>query len=114
MPSVLRRIPLRLVLIVVVLATWGAAVLGDVRDIERTTAYSVATALLLAVGLFGSTAGIDRAEAAAHKGIILSAITVGVFVKAALIGGALFLATRDPVFFVLGVAVAQIDPLSVA
>lgn len=110
----LRRIPLRVALLLVVAAVWAAAAAFGLRGIESSPGYSVATSLLLGIGLYGSTAGIDRAGAAAHKKIILGAITVGVLLKAALIGGVLYLVTRDPVFLVLGVAVAQIDPLSVA
>jgi hypothetical protein len=110
----LRRVPLRLALLLVVVAVWAAAAAAGLRGIQSSPAYSVATSLLLGIGLYGSTASIDRAGAAAHKKIILWAITVGVLLKAAVIGGVLYLVTRDPVFFVLGVAVAQIDPLSVA
>jgi hypothetical protein len=41
-------------------------------------------------------------------------VTVGVLLKAMLIGGSLYLITSNPLFLVVGVAVAQIDPLSVA
>jgi len=110
----LRRTPLRLVLLLLVLGSWGLGELFGTHGIERATAYRYGTALLLGVGLFASTAGIDRREAAVHKRLIVGAVTAGVLVKAALIGTVLYLATRDPVFFVLAVAVAQIDPLSVA
>lgn len=71
-------------------------------------------ASLLAVGLYASTFGIDLKEARQHLKIILSAVTVGVVLKAAIIGGTLALIFQDPFFLILGVAVAQIDPLSVA
>lgn len=108
------RIPRRLVLLLVVLGAWGLAELAHLRGFEHAPGYRYGTALLLAIGLFASTAGIDRAEAAVHKRLILLAVTVGVLLKAAIIGGLLYLATSNPVFLVLGIAVAQIDPLSVA
>jgi NhaP-type Na+/H+ or K+/H+ antiporter len=112
--NVLARVPLRVLLVVVVLGCWWLAESTGTHDLEQSTWYRYGTSLLLAIGLFASTAGIDRREAAAHKGLIISAVTIGVVLKAALIGGVLYLASRDPLFLVLGVAVAQIDPLSVA
>ncbi|GAA1788299.1 hypothetical protein GCM10009682_08050 [Luedemannella flava] len=90
------------------------AELVGLRSVHNSTTYLYLTSLLLGVGLFSSTVGIDLAEAKDNKRIIIAAVTVGVFAKAAMIGGILYLATRDPVYLVLGVAVAQIDPLSVA
>ncbi len=69
---------------------------------------------LLAIGLYGSTYGIDLAEARAHVRLILLAITVGVLFKAVLIGLPLWWLFDDPRYLILGVAVAQIDQLSVA
>lgn len=92
-----------------------AAVAGlDGGDIDRTSAYRYGTALLLAVGLYGSTYGIDVGELRRDRKIVVLAVTVGVLVKAALIGASLALAFQDPLFLLLGVAVAQVDPLSVA
>ena len=79
-----------------------------------STSYLLGTALLLGIGLYGSTYGIELTELRRNRRIVVSAITVGVLMKAILIGGGLALAFRDPVFLILGVAVAQIDPLSVA
>jgi len=110
----LARVPIRLVVLALVLGCWGLAEATGTQGLEHSVAYRYGTALLLAIGLFASTAGIDRREAAQHKGLIISAVTVGVVLKAALIGGVLYLITVDPLFLVLGVAVAQIDPLSVA
>jgi hypothetical protein len=110
----LGRVPLQLRLLAVVLVAWLAADRLALHDIATTPAYRYATSLLLAIGLYGSTFGIDRAMASQHKRLIFTAVTVGVLLKATLIGGVLFLITRDPLFIVLGVAVAQIDPLSVA
>jgi NhaP-type Na+/H+ or K+/H+ antiporter len=108
------RIPLRVVVVMAVLGCWWLADATGTSGLEESGWYRYATSLLLAIGLFASTAGIDRREAAAHKGLIVAAVTVGVVFKAALIGGVLYLASRDPFFLILGIAVAQIDPLSVA
>ncbi|MDI1460606.1 hypothetical protein QEZ54_06485 [Catellatospora sp. KI3] len=99
-----------------VLAGLGAAAVLDVdaAALPRSDVYHWAAYLLLAIGLYGATYGIDLAQARADRRIILSAVTVGVVAKALIIGGALALAWRDPLFLLLGVAVAQIDPLSVA
>ncbi|MEU4399626.1 hypothetical protein [Micromonospora orduensis] len=87
---------------------------GDVDGLERAPAYLLLASVLLAVGLVGSTRDISLAEVRAHLGTVLLAVTVGVVAKAALIAGVMMLAFRDPAFLVLGVAVAQIDPLAVA
>jgi NhaP-type Na+/H+ or K+/H+ antiporter len=86
----------------------------DPAALPHSIVYHIAAYTLLAVGLYGATFGIDLQEARQDKRIILTAVTVGVVLKAILIGGIVSLAFRDPVFIVLGVAVAQIDPLSVA
>jgi hypothetical protein len=91
--------------------------LGNLMDAPRlddSAAYLYGTSLLLAVGLYGSTYPIDLSAARRDRRIILLAVTVGLLLKAALIGVVLALVTRDPLFLILGVAVAQIDPLSVA
>jgi NhaP-type Na+/H+ or K+/H+ antiporter len=88
--------------------------LGGWHDLDQATGYGHLTAALLAAGLYGSTYGIDVAELRRDSRIVVLAVTVGVLLKAALIGCSLALAFRDPLFLLLGVAVAQIDPLSVA
>jgi len=75
--------------------------------------YAIAAASLLAVGLYSSTYGIDRAELADDRWLVVRAATVGVMLKALLIAGAMLVIWRDPQLAVLGVAVAQVDPLSV-
>ena len=87
---------------------------GLAHDLAARPWYGILTATLLAVGLYASTFGIDVREARAHWKVILLAVTVGVFAKALLIGGILVLIFDDPRFWILGIAVAQIDPLSVA
>lgn len=91
-----------------------AAYLTGVQNLENTSWYVFVVATLLAVGLYASTYGIDLKEARKHLKIIVSAVTVGVVLKAVIIGGSLALAFQDPYFLILGVTVAQIDPLSVA
>ncbi|MEU8079868.1 hypothetical protein AB0B31_31015 [Catellatospora citrea] len=99
-----------------VLIGLGAAAVTGVRiaDATDSTPYLLATAALLAIGLYGSTYGIDIAAARQDRRLIVTAVTVGVVVKAAVIGVALALAWQDPLFLLLGIVVAQIDPLSVA
>jgi len=92
--------------------SWALSV--DVDTLSHSTYYEFGAYLLLAIGLYGATSSIDLAQARHDRRIIVSAVTVGVVLKAILIGGVLALAWRDPLFLILGVAVAQIDPLSVA
>lgn len=47
--------------------------------------YSLVLYALLAVGLYGSVHGIDLTELKTHRSIVVSAITVGVLLKALLI-----------------------------
>lgn len=101
-------------LILVLLAGWGTARLTGTSGLEASESYLLASQLLLAIGLYGSTHDIDPAEARAHTRLIVTAVTVGVVLKAAFIAGVLYLFTGDPLAVVLAVAVAQIDPLSVA
>ncbi len=101
-------------LLALIVVGFVLAVVADIRDLEDADWYSVLTAGLLAVGLYASAYGIVLEEARRHLKLIVAAVTVGVFVKAALIGGLLVMIFHDPVFWVLGIAVAQIDPLSVA
>ena len=92
----------------------GVAALAGAHDLDGSQVYLLATSVLLAVGLYGSTFHIDLVEARRERRTIGLAVTVGVLCKAAIIGGILALAWREPLFLVLGVAVAQIDPLAVA
>src|SRR5688572_28117323 len=96
--TLLARIPLRLVLLAVVLGCWAAGELTGRHGVDSAPLYGYATSLLLAIGLYSSTYGIDLAEAREHRRLIVTAVTVGVVVKALLIGGALYLATRDPLY----------------
>ncbi len=93
-------------------AAWALDV--DVAAVSHSPGYRLGAYALLAVGLYGATFGIDLRQARADGRVIGLAVTVGVVVKALLIGVSLALAWQDPLFLLLGVAVAQIDPLSVA
>lgn len=86
----------------------------DLAGLAHGPAYGYAAYLLLAIGLYGATVGIDLRQARRDRRIIVPAVTIGVILKALITGGVLALAWRDPLFLILGVAVAQIDPLSVA
>ncbi|WP_052423940.1 hypothetical protein [Nonomuraea candida] len=93
---------------------WLTADLGGISGLEHSGAYLLISSLLLAIGLYGSTHGIDRAEAREHGRLILLAVTIGVLLKAAFIAGVVYLVFRDPRAMILAISVAQIDPLSVA
>ncbi|WP_020518938.1 cation:proton antiporter domain-containing protein [Catelliglobosispora koreensis] len=86
----------------------------DVTAVSHSPWYQYGAFLLLGIGLYGATNGIDLRQAKQDKKIIVLAVTVGVVLKALIIGGSLALFWDDPLFLILGVAVAQIDPLSVA
>lgn len=104
--------PLKLLLLV--LAGLGIAKAIGIDGLENAGWYTFAIAILLATGLYASTYSIDLQEARGHFKLILGAVTVGVILKAIIIGGSLALIFQDPFFLLLGIIVAQIDPLSVA
>ncbi|WP_055532713.1 cation:proton antiporter [Streptomyces graminilatus] len=86
----------------------------DVSALVRSDGYALGAALLLAVGLYGSTYSIDLRALRADLPGVVAAVTLGVVLKAGLIAGTMVLVFRKPEYLVLGIAVAQIDPLSVA
>jgi NhaP-type Na+/H+ or K+/H+ antiporter len=95
----------------------GGAILGLLthpENLSHAAGYQYAAGLLLAIGLYGSTHDIDFAEVKRSLKVVLVAVTVGVLVKASLIATVMVLAFDRPEYLVLGIAVAQIDPLSVA
>ncbi|MCX3287681.1 hypothetical protein OR263_13385 [Streptomyces sp. NEAU-H22] len=95
----------------------GGAILGLLthpENLSHAAGYQYAAGLLLAIGLYGSTHDIDFAEVRRSLKVVLVAVTVGVLVKASLIATVMVLAFDRPEYLVLGIAVAQIDPLSVA
>ena len=93
---------------------WAAGAVGPTGGLSDSSGYLFLTSLLLAVGLYGSTSGIDVRAARADLRILVLAVTVGVLAKAALIGLVLWFTIGNHGYVVLAVAVAQIDPLSVA
>ncbi|NUP02587.1 MAG: hypothetical protein HOW71_16400 [Nonomuraea sp.] len=99
----------------ILLAAAGAlfAAASGIGRIEGSPFYLFFVALLLAVGLYASASGISR-DVVGDLRLVVVAVTVGVLCKAVLIAGVMWLALGNPVAIVLGVAVAQIDPLSVA
>ena len=101
-------------LILFILFGFGIARIAGIENLENASWYITVVAALLAIGLYASTYGIDLKEARQHLKIIMSAVTVGVIIKALIIGGSLALIFQDPFFLILGITVAQIDPLSVA
>ncbi|MFI2431927.1 hypothetical protein [Streptomyces sp. NPDC018693] len=92
----------------------GVTGIADTSALVDSGAYVFGAGLLLAVGLYGSTYGIDLKALRADLSGVVAAVTLGVVLKAALITGVMLLVFRRPEALVLGIAVAQIDPLSVA
>jgi len=115
-PSV-RRLVLMVVLAVAglgVSAVAQGAFDVHVRQLADSTAYGKCVSALLTVGLFAAAYGISRRELRRNARVVIVAITLGVAVKAALVGAIMALVYGSVGFILLGVAVAQIDPLSVA
>lgn len=100
--------------VLIALLGWGCAQLLGLDDLTGSPLYFYLAATLLAVGLYSSTNGIDLREARHNARTVVVAVTIGVGLKALLIAGVMYLVFRRPEYLVLGVAVAQIDPLSVA
>jgi len=104
-------------LAVTIIATAGGYVvarLTGVGDLSHSSIYLYAATSMLAIGLYGSTYAISLPEARRSVHTVVAAVTVGVFAKSLVISGLMFVLFRQPIVLVLGVAVAQIDPLSVA
>jgi hypothetical protein len=95
-------------------AGWATASVFDVHVTDSPDAYLRAVTVLLAIGLFAAVQDIDRTEARKHWRTVLLVVTVGVMLKAAIIAAIMYAAFRQTEFLILGVAVAQIDPLSFA
>ena len=86
----------------------------ELSNITQSSLYTHFTYALLAIGLYGCVFTINLRELNQNRQIVLGAITVGVFLKTVIIGAILYFFIKDNIAFLLGVAVAQIDPLSVA
>ncbi|MGH3242510.1 MAG: hypothetical protein ACRDNL_19190 [Spirillospora sp.] len=106
-------------LLMLVLLTVGYAVglpFGEQRVSELVggQGYLLAVTTLLAIGLYSSTHGIEPGLLRQDLTTVILAVTVGVLLKIVLITAGMALLYPHPEALVLGVAVAQIDPLSVA
>ena len=101
-------------LIALALLGLSFAVAFDFHNLEQSLWYGITASLLLSVGLFMAVAGIDKQEARREWRVVTVAVTIGVLCKYALIFGALYLAIWQWQYAVLAMAMAQIDPLSVA
>jgi hypothetical protein len=112
----------RRLVVVITLALLGLAVSAILRSftgmrphlLTGSVIYGKGISALLAIGLFASVYGISRRELRRNARVVLVAITFGVAFKALLTGGVMALAYGSAGYMLLGVAVAQIDPLSVA
>ncbi|RFU36946.1 hypothetical protein DZF91_35495 [Actinomadura logoneensis] len=87
---------------------------GTPGRVTGSSWYQPAVAALLAVGLYASTRSIDPRLLRTDGRTVLAAVTVGVLLKSVVIGAVLYGVFGRPMYLVLGIAVAQIDPLAVA
>ncbi|HEX9153642.1 MAG TPA: hypothetical protein VF809_02375 [Candidatus Saccharimonadales bacterium] len=101
-------------LYIFILGGLAIASIFNFEGVQNQQWYLLSVATLLAAGLYSSTFGISIVEARSHAKLILKAITVGVLLKAFIIGAGMSLILRSPFGFILGIIVAQIDPLSTA
>ena len=102
------------VLVIAVMAGTVCAAALDLRGIDTSPMYYLAVTTLLSLGLYVATSGIDMDEFRSQFGLVALAVTVGVAAKILLIFAVMYLVFGDPEFLLVAVAVAQIDPLSVA
>ncbi len=108
---------LRLTTLLVCAALVGLVVARrlHLHHVYAGTGYLYAVTALLAIGIYSSTSGIDLSELRHRYRTVVLAVTVGVLAKSVLIAIPMFLLLHNPIYaVVLGVSVAQIDPLSVA
>jgi NhaP-type Na+/H+ and K+/H+ antiporter len=99
-------------LYVFMLGGLAVAAIFNFNGVQNSQWYLLTVATLLGAGLYSSTFGISIKEARQHTSLIFKAITIGVLLKALLIGAAMTLILRNSFGFILGIIVAQIDPLS--
>lgn len=113
-----RTFKITLVFLVVLLAGMLAGKVAsffiDTSSLPHYKLYTNFIYGLLAIGLYGSVFTINIKELRDNKKIVICAITVGVALKSIIIGSILYIFTKNSIAFLLGIAVAQIDPLSVA
>ncbi|OLF12360.1 hypothetical protein BLA60_10365 [Actinophytocola xinjiangensis] len=101
-------------LLAVLGASWATGAALRVGDVHLSQAYHLVILSLLAIGLYGSTRDIDFAQLWRNRTTVFLALTVGVLAKVAFIAAVMWVLYPEPASLVLGVAVAQIDPLAVA
>lgn len=99
-------------LYVFILGGLAIAAIFNFQGVQNSQWYLLTVAALLAAGLYSSTFGISIKEARTHLKLILKAVTVGVMLKALIIGAGMALVLHSAYGFILGIIVAQIDPLS--
>lgn len=97
-----------------ILGGLAVSAIFNFRGVQDEQWYLLTVAVLLATGLYSSTYGISLREARAHVRLILKAITVGVILKSFITGTILSYILQDPFGYILGIIVAQIDPLATA
>lgn len=97
-----------------VLGGLAVAAIFNFRGVQDEQWYLLTVAVLLATGLYSSTYGISLKEARIHVRLILKAITVGVILKAFVVGTVMSYILQSPFGYILGIIVAQIDPLATA
>lgn len=102
------------ILVIVALGGLGSALLFGWHGLEHSLPYILVASALLCFGLYMAVYGIDKVEAKRHWRIVLIAVTFGVLCKYFVIFLSAYALTTDWHYAVLGMAVAQIDPLSVA
>ena len=111
--SLTRFLPLLLGLIAAAIG-WLIGRTQPDGEVVSSSWYLTATALLLAVGLLSSTLNIEVDHLRQRWKLLVVAVTLGVVLKAALVTLVMLAVLRSPSALVLGIAVAQIDPLSAA
>ncbi len=81
---------------------------------QNASAFTEIAIFLLVIGLYASVYEIDVQILKRNVRIVFAALTLGIFLKSIFIGGILYIFTGNTIAFLLGVVVAQIDPLSVS
>jgi NhaP-type Na+/H+ or K+/H+ antiporter len=97
-----------------ILGGLAIAAIFNFQGFQNQQWYLLTVAALLAIGLYSSTFGISIREARTHIKLILKAITIGVLLKAFIIGSVMSLILKSPMGYIFGIIVAQIDPLATA
>ncbi|UVS81213.1 hypothetical protein [Actinokineospora sp. UTMC 2448] len=95
-------------------AGWFIADWFGLHDVTGSAVYAWLITALLGTGLYAAAYGIDLQEARTHLRTVILAVTVGVMAKVAVIATVMVVFFGDSRMILLAVAVAQIDPLSVA